>query len=515
VGSKFGKQLWILAAGCALGMAVAYGVALELQLRAGQADLLRYAGRLRQVTDLIAAETSQVVTAISHDQMEFCSDLEITLMRDYVFRAQHIRDLGRTKDGLLYCTSGVGLLYPPVSTNRPDIVSGGMMIRKRVPLTISEDSMGLAVEQDGVSIVFNPNLVTDLEEPPMHYAAMYFDQGHTHMLAVYGPRVPLTIAEVLAAKSIQRGGVLYESQCEPTQSRCIVAFESRHDVMAHRRGLVVWSLLGGAVLGILIAWGMLRYYTDRRSMESQLRRALRSESLTLVYQPIVDLVTGRIVAAEALARWVDENGESIGPDIFVALAERKGFAREITRLVLGFAAEELSDMLAVGSFSVSVNIAPTDLADEDFFRYLDHCLEAAQVNPATVSLELTERSLADHDVALKALGMLKSRGHRIYVDDFGIGYSNLATLHRLKVDGIKVDRAFTQTIGTESESASVLPQILEMARQMDLAVVAEGIETEEQADYYRKAGGGILGQGWLFGKPVPAAQFRVLFRVGR
>jgi len=172
-------------------------------------------------------------------------------------------------------------------------------------------------------------------------------------------------------------------------------------------------------------------------------------------------------------------------------------------------------MLAVGSFSVSVNIAPTDLADEDFFRYLDHCLEAAQVNPATVSLELTERSLADHDVALKALGMLKSRGHRIYVDDFGIGYSNLATLHRLKVDGIKVDRAFTQTIGTESESASVLPQILEMARQMDLAVVAEGIETEEQADYYRKAGGGILGQGWLFGKPVPAAQFRVLFRVGR
>lgn len=512
---KFVRQFVILAAGCALGMAVAYGVALELQLRAGKADLLSYAVRLRQVADMISAENAQAVAAITHDEMEFCSDMELALMRDYVFRAQHIRDLGRTKDGMLHCTTGVGRLYPPIATEPPDIVSGGMIIHKRVPLVISDQSVGLVVEKDGVSIVFNQDLVKGLEEPPMHYTALYFDETHAHMLAIYGPPVPLSMGEVLAGGSIRRRGVLYESLCAPSLTRCVVVSESRHDVMARRRWLVLWILLCGGLLGAAAAGVGDRIYRDRRSMESQLRRALRRESLTLVYQPIVDLATGRIVAAEALARWVDDDGESIRPDVFVALAEEKGFAREITRLVVGFAAEELADMLATGSFRVSINIAPADLGDEEFFRYLDHCLEFAHVDPCTIVLELTERSLADHDVATQAIGRLKGKGHRIYVDDFGTGYSNLASLHRLEVDGIKVDRAFTQTIGTDSVQASVLPQILEIARQMDLAVVVEGIETEEQAAYFRKAGAGILGQGWLFGKPLPAAQFRMLLRGGR
>ena len=515
VGRKFVRQAGILAAGCALGVAVAYAGALELRLHAGEAGLQSYAGRLRLVADRIADETTQAVNAISHDEMEFCSDLELTLMRDYTFRAQHIRDLGRTRDGALECTTGVGRLYPSIPTGVPDIVSGGMMIRRRIPQVVADRANGIEVEKDGVSIVFNPNLVSDLEEPPMHYAAIYFDEGHHHMLAVYGPDVPLSINEILSGKTIHRGGQIYESLCGTNKTSCMVVFESRSDVLSHERSLVRWLVPFGGLLGLLIAWLAIRIEQRRRSMESQLRRALRSESLTLVYQPIVDLATGKIVAAEALARWVDEDGESIGPEVFVALAEEKGFARDITRLVVGFAAEELADMLQTGSLRVSINIAPTDLADEDFFRYLKHCLEFARVHPSTVALELTERSLADHDVAVKAIGLLKSRGQRIYVDDFGVGYSNLASLHRLEVDGIKVDRAFTQSIGTEAVSSSVVPQILGMARQMGLAIVVEGIETDEQAAYFRKAGGGILGQGWLFGRPVTAAQFRVLFTAGK
>ena len=515
MGRKLGRQIEYLVAGCALGAVMGYAVALNIRLNDGRADLFHYAGRLSQVTDRIAAENSQAVAAISHDYLEFCSDTEIALMRDYVFRAQHIRELARTRDGKIYCTTGVGRLYPPVPTVSPDIVSGGMMLHKQVPLVIAEQSIGLAAEKDGVSIIFNANLVKDLEEPPMYYSAMYFDQGKKHMLAFFGPQLPLTIGEVLAAKPIERGGVLYQSVCEANATRCVVTFESKRQVLARRSALVPWFLLAGGVFGTALAGIILRIHRGRRSMESQLRRALRSESLTLVYQPIVNLATGKIVAAEALARWVDEDGESIGPDIFVALAEERGFAAEITRLVVGFAAEELSDILAIGSFRVSINIAPTDLADEDFFRHLDQSLASAQVDPSRIVLELTERSLGDHDTAVRAIGKLKSRGHRVYVDDFGIGYSNLASLHLLSVDGIKVDRAFTQTIATDSATASVVPQILEMAKQMELAVVVEGIETEEQAEYFRRAGEGILGQGWLFGKPMPAAQFRKLFRDGK
>ncbi len=122
MGRKLGRLFWIVPAGCALGMAMGYGIALELQLRAGRAELLSYASRLRQTADMISAENAQAVAAISHDEMEFCSDMEIALMRDYVFHAHNIRDLGRTRDGMLVSTTGVGRLFPPVATGPPDIV---------------------------------------------------------------------------------------------------------------------------------------------------------------------------------------------------------------------------------------------------------------------------------------------------------------------------------------------------------------------------------------------------------
>lgn len=96
----------------------------------------------------------------------------------------------------------------------------------------------------------------------------------------------------------------------------------------------------------------------------------------------------------------------------------------------------------------------------------------------------------------------------VYIDDFGTGYSSLSYLHRLAVDAIKIDRSFTQTVGTEAVTASVVPQILAMAAQLELMVVVEGVETAEQMEYFRAAGPGLLGQGWFFGKPVPAAQLR-------
>jgi sensor c-di-GMP phosphodiesterase-like protein len=102
-------------------------------------------------------------------------------------------------------------------------------------------------------------------------------------------------------------------------------------------------------------------------------------------------------------------------------------------------------------------------------------------------------------------------GHPVYIDDFGTGYSSLAYLHDLKISAIKIDRAFTSTVGTEALTASVVPQILQIASGLNLLVVVEGIETERQARYFRTARTGIRGQGWLFGKPVPAAHFKRLF----
>ena len=131
----------------------------------------------------------------------------------------------------------------------------------------------------------------------------------------------------------------------------------------------------------------------------------------------------------------------------------------------------------------------------------------------SLTLEVTETSAANHEDALESIRVLRRMGFGISIDDFGTGYSNLSYLLYLSVDSIKIDKAFTRTIGTDAVTAGILPQIINMARTLNLAVVVEGIESPNQADYFPTDKLRIYGQGWLYGRPVPASEFFSLIDV--
>jgi sensor c-di-GMP phosphodiesterase-like protein len=332
------------------------------------------------------------------------------------------------------------------------------------------------------------------------------------VLRALGHDVPLTRAQVIAGNRIEVNGIFYLPLCGQKTRICIVAAESRADILNRNHPLATGFQFTGGLLGIAFAVIVILAYRRQRSLEQQLRRAIRDDALTLAYQPVMDLATETIVGAEALVRWIKDDGESVRPDVFVALAEARGFVDQITRFIVQRALEEFGDLLATGTFRITLNIAAQDLTDPDFMVHLENTLKAANVPPSSIGIEITERSTVDREASAEALARLKHAGHPIYLDDFGTGYSNLANLHLLAVDAIKIDRSFTQTVGTTAITASVVPQILDMAAQLDLQVAVEGIETRAQADYFRRAGRGILAQGWLFSKPVSAAQFRRLLQ---
>jgi sensor c-di-GMP phosphodiesterase-like protein len=507
---KLVAQIGIFLSGCVLGSMVAYSIERALHIREARYQLADFASRLVQRGDKLGQEDLAAMDAVNHDNLPFCSDQEIAFMRDYVFRSTHIRDIGRTKNAWLYCSAGIGRVSVLTAPPRPDIDYNGLKIFLHVPLLISHRTIGFIVEKDDVSVVLSPNNTENFNEPPMSYAAMLKDPPNHRIIRTSGPAIPLTDAEILAGRMIERNGVVYKPLCSQTSLVCRVAIEPRAAMMSTRPPLFFGFVVAGAFLGGTLAMILILLYRGHRSLERQLQRALRNGSLTLVYQPVVSLETKRIVGAEALVRWINEDGESVRPDVFVALAEQRGFVGEITRLVARRMVDELGDLLATKSFRVTLNITSRDVADPDFSNFLKTCLEAAKVDPPNVGLELTERSTADHRSVAAGLAKLRSAGHMIYIDDFGTGYSSLAYLHELHIDAIKIDRSFTKTVGTGAVTASVVPQILEMAAQLDLLVVVEGIETNQQAEYFRAAGRDILGQGWLFGKPVPAAQFRKL-----
>ena len=238
--------------------------------------------------------------------------------------------------------------------------------------------------------------------------------------------------------------------------------------------------------------------------------------MCVAYQPIIDLATRRIAGAEALVRWTDEEGFAVGPDIFIKIAEKHGFVGEITRLVVRHVLRDFAETLRANpEFHLSVNVAAADLSDPKFLPMLDESLHRASVPAESVAIEITESSTALYKVAVETIHQLRRRGHSIHIDDFGTGYSSLSYLHDLSVDAIKIDRSFTQSIGTEAVTVAILPQILAMAQALNLLVIVEGIETEQQAEYFAIHSQPVLAQGWLFGRPVPSEQFHRLLAEDR
>jgi sensor c-di-GMP phosphodiesterase-like protein len=243
------------------------------------------------------------------------------------------------------------------------------------------------------------------------------------------------------------------------------------------------------------------------SLGRQLRLALHSGKLKLVYQPIVRLTDRRRVGAEALLRWTDTTGKQVSPDAFISVAEQDGFIGEITRFVINHVLQELGDELRRRpDYKITVNVAASDIMDGSFLPFLTSRLHDAGLKPASIGLELTERTTANSREMGRAIARLREAGYKVYIDDFGTDYSSLSYLSRLRVDAIKINRTFMQALHDQSDQDTIAPQIVAMAEVLGLGIVIEGIEEENQAAYFLTLAPHALAQGWLFSKPVEASK---------
>jgi sensor c-di-GMP phosphodiesterase-like protein len=518
-------QTTLLVLAGALGAIAAFGAARVLELRLAEESLLLYARHVLRVTELSASEAVAAIQ-FSHDGEGFCSDDELAAMRRFAYNAAFVKDLGRERDGMLYCTSTLGRLPHPLPMPTPVLSyfntrQGAQVdIIPNQSLALAPGSSGFIAVMSGVTIVLNPALYARLSSATMRAAGMVRDSEHEAIVYAFGQPAPLSAAEVLRGKMLERDGVFYQPLCSDSYNVCVIGSEARADMFVGPRGYFVkfpattfiFSTVG-AVLGISIAGCILLFLHRQRSFERRLRRAVRTRQIMVAYQPVVDLATHAVVGAEALARWTDEAGEEISPDVFIPIAEEKGFIGVITRQILDRVIHEMGSLLMEGDFRVSVNLSGSDLGDPLFFAHLERALAASRVPARAIAFEITERTTALHSEGQEGIARLRAAGHSIFLDDFGTGYSSLSYLHDLHADGIKIDRSFTLTVGTEAVIASVVPQILEMALKLGLSIVVEGIETAEQAEYFRTAFAGAHGQGWLFGRPVAAHEFRAQLRM--
>ncbi|MGY1744604.1 putative bifunctional diguanylate cyclase/phosphodiesterase [Blastococcus sp. SYSU D00695] len=242
-------------------------------------------------------------------------------------------------------------------------------------------------------------------------------------------------------------------------------------------------------------------------LAEQLRRALDAGEVTLAYQPIVELGTGRVVALEALARWTSE-GREIGPDVFVPVAERAGLLDELTAQLLVQACERVASWSAGRdtALSVHVNVAPASLVQPGLVTRVRELVDWHDLAPGQLVLELTESGLLAHEeVAERVVRELADLGVGVSLDDFGTGQSSLARLGALSLDSVKIDRSFLARIDSDEREATLLGAVFRLARDLSLPVIAEGVERPGQLSVLRRLGCPQV-QGFLLARPLaPAA----------
>jgi diguanylate cyclase (GGDEF)-like protein len=252
---------------------------------------------------------------------------------------------------------------------------------------------------------------------------------------------------------------------------------------------------------------------SRAALLTELREGLEKEELLVYFQPQVDLVTRQARGVEALVRWQHPTRGLLAAGEFVHEAEQSGLARELRRFVLESSARCWRDWNELGlTLEVSVNIGPVDLLDTSLPNEVAELLDVYGIPPWNLILEITERTLiADERRTHEVIGSLRRLGVRLAMDDFGAGYSSLASLQRFPVQIVKLDRSLLANAPAEPAASAILRGSIELAHAIGATVVVEGVETREQWELVHALGCDIA-QGYLLGRPVPAAEVELVLQ---
>jgi diguanylate cyclase (GGDEF)-like protein len=291
-------------------------------------------------------------------------------------------------------------------------------------------------------------------------------------------------------------------------------YERPEQVLRDADTAMYQAKVGGKSRYVVFEPGMHASAVARLRLETDLRRAVERQEFQVYYQPILSMKTSRILGFEALARWNHSERGLVSPDDFISLAEETGIIVAIDRIVLREACRQMREWLEVEKDNVlefvAVNLSNKQMAQPDLVSYVAKVLHDTGLDPKYLKLEITEHVIVENiETTTVKLLELRALGVQLYIDDFGTGYSSLSNLHRLPINGIKIDKSFIARIGLNGENQEIVKTILMLAKDLNVDVIAEGVETESQRAQISFLEGKYW-QGYLYSKPVSSAQAKDL-----
>jgi len=283
----------------------------------------------------------------------------------------------------------------------------------------------------------------------------------------------------------------------------------RSSVIANYDGIRrIGMAMSGVIALAILLFALLFFKRGELDSIADLAKAIRDDEFVPHYQPLVDLQTGRLIGAEVLARWRQPDGTFIEPNAFVLLLESSGLVLEFTRKLMHRVRKEIGDAVGLRpGMSLAFNVAPRHFDDALILNDVGSIFHGSAIRLSQIVLELTERhEVVDLASMRRTIAALQRVGCKVAIDDVGTGHSGLSYILKLGVDIIKIDRIFVDAIGSDGQSKPIIDTLIDLAKNMRMEIVAEGVETFDQVTYLRERGI-VAAQGFVFAPPLAAATF--------
>ena len=436
---------------------------------------------------------------------EPCSPLFHEQLREVAFQPDGLNEFVYAPGGVAQCS--VNLDFPPHSLGQPMYSVNGEQFYLRVSL----DFLGLAGRSAAISMVGDFGIVIPpspvvLSTAPLLKQEVFLNlqTGPMHSMGVEGLHAKYHSAIPVNGPRYSDASV-YHLRCDDDGLLCVVSAASLISVLQ-----VAWpSVALGLTVAALVALGMstqlhrlIRHYW---SFESRFVRSFKSRSIICTYQPILSIETGQIFGCEVLVRWRDVDGSTIFPDQFLPIVARRGLSRELTRMVVQRAFEELSAKVPPHvRLQVNINIEPADL-DAAWLRHTLAVFETFE-DRFRVVVEIVESTEIEIEHAAQEIEKLRRYGIRTQLDDFGTGYSNIQNLASLPLDGVKLDRSFAMA-QDEALMHRMMFSTIEMIHSAGHRLTVEGVESEARLRQLAATGHVQYAQGYHIARPVQIDRF--------
>ena len=445
----------------------------------------------------------QTLDAVEQSAFTPCSYEHIALMRDMTINSPHVEEIGYFADDFLQCTSW-GVAKDSIRRQPADFITpDGLPATLRVKPSSSSSGRLTAVYKGNYGVLINPASLTDLAAGQSIDIVLLTERGK--VISQQLQRGSLSDAIAAGTRNVFADNSI--SVVQNRGSIFAVVIDRDPKLAFVGSGFILVLVPIGILLGGLLAGAVFILAKKRLSPQGELLSAIEGNELVVFYQPIIELRSGICVGAEALVRWRKSDGNLIGPDQFIPLAEETGLIGLLTDKVIDIVLSELGEQLTKDrTLHIAINVSAADIQSGRIVETLDEKLRQTSIRKEQIWLEATERGFIDIRTARTTLERARRAGHSVAIDDFGTGYSSLQYLHGLPLDALKIDKSFVKSINKDSATSTVTLHIIEMARELGLFTVAEGVETREQSDFLNQHGVDFV-QGWLYSKPMPSGGF--------